>query len=117
MVSLGVAVIVKMEPDFSEGNVSYNSDGTLNRAETKNILGPHSAIASKAAFYAKVNYGAEISIATMGPPMADYALQQAQLISNADNLYLYSDRIFAGADTLATAEVLRSGIKVMQDQG
>ena len=117
MVSLGVAVIVKMEPDFSEGNVSYNSDGTLNRAETKNILGPHSAIASKAAFYAKVNYGAEISIATMGPPMADYALQQAQLISNADNLYLYSDRIFAGADTLATAEVLQSGIKVMQDQG
>ena len=117
MVSLGVAVIVKMEPDFSEGNVSYNSDGTLNRAETKNILGPHSAIASKAAFYAKVNYGAEISIATMGPPMADYALQQAQLISNADNLYLYSDRIFAGADTLATAEVLRSGINVMQDQG
>jgi electron transfer flavoprotein beta subunit len=117
MVSLGVAVIVKLEPDFSEGNVSYNSDGTLNRAETKNILGPHSAIASRAAFYAKVNYGAEVSIATMGPPIADYALQQAQLISNADNLYLYSDRIFAGADTLATAEVLKSGIKVMQDQG
>ena len=117
MDSLGVAVIVKLEPDFSEGNVSYNSDGTLNRAETKNILGPHSAIASRAAFYAKVNYGAEVSIATMGPPIADYALQQAQLISNADNLYLYSDRIFAGADTLATAEVLKSGIKVMQDQG
>jgi electron transfer flavoprotein beta subunit len=117
MVSLGVAVIVKLEPDFSEGNVSYNSDGTLNRAETKNILGPHSAIASRAAFYAKVNYGAEVSIATMGPPIADYALQQAQLISNADNLYLYSDRIFAGADTLATAEVLKSGIKVMQNQG
>jgi electron transfer flavoprotein beta subunit len=117
MVSLGVAVIVKLEPDFSEGNVSYNSDGTLNRAETKNILGPHSAIASRAAFYAKVNYGAEVSIATMGPPIADYALQQAQLISNADNLYLYSDRIFAGADTLATAEVLKSGIRVMQDQG
>jgi electron transfer flavoprotein beta subunit len=117
MVSLGVAVIVKLEPDFSEGNVSYNSDGTLNRAETKNILGPHSAIASRAAFYAKVNYGAEVSVATMGPPIADYALQQAQLISNADNLYLYSDRIFAGADTLATAEVLKYGIKVMQDQG
>jgi electron transfer flavoprotein beta subunit len=117
MVRLGVAVIVKVEPDFSEGNVSYNSDGTLNRAETKNILGPHSAIASRAAFYAKVNYGAEVSIATMGPPIADYALQQAQLISNADNLYLYSDRIFAGADTLATAEVLKSGIKVMQNQG
>lgn len=117
MVSLGVAVIVKLEPDFSEGNVSYNSDGTLNRAETKNILGPHSAVASTAAFYAKVNYDAEVSIATMGPPIADYALQQAQLISDADKLYIYSDRIFAGADTLATAEVLRAGIKLIENQG
>jgi electron transfer flavoprotein beta subunit len=117
MNSLGVAVIVKLEPDFSEGNVSYNSDGTLNRAETKNILGPHSAIACNAAFYSKVNYGAEVFVTTMGPPIADYALQQAQLISNADHLHLYSDRIFAGADTLATAEVLRCGIKLLQDQG
>jgi electron transfer flavoprotein beta subunit len=117
MNSLGVAVIVKLEPDFSEGNVSYNSDGTLNRAETKNILGPHSAIACNAAFYSKVNYGAEVFIATMGPPIADYALQQAQLISNADHLHLYSDRIFAGADTLATAEVLKCGIKLIREQG
>src|ERR671914_1450205 len=106
-----------MEPDFSEGNVSYNSDGTLNRAETKNILGPHSAIACRAAFYTKVNYGAKIYVATMGPPIADSALQQAQLISNADNLYLFSDRIFAGADTLATAEVLKTGINMIQEQG
>jgi electron transfer flavoprotein beta subunit len=117
MDSLRVAVIIKMEPDFSEGNVSYNSDGTLNRAETKNILGPHSAIASEAAFYAKVNYGAELHIATMGPPIADSALQQAQLISNADSLYLFSDRIFAGADTLATAEVLKTGINMIQNEG
>ena len=46
--SLNTAVIVKLEPDFSEGNVSYNADGTLNRAETKSILGPHSAVASNA---------------------------------------------------------------------
>ena len=108
---LNVAVIVKLEPDFSEGNVSYNSDGTLNRAETKNTLGPHSAVAVNAAFYAKVKYGARVAITTMGPPIADMALQQAQLISSADELHLYSDRIFAGADTLATAEVLKTGIK------
>jgi electron transfer flavoprotein beta subunit len=117
MVSLGAAVIIKLEPDFSEGNVSYNSDGTLNRAETKNILGPHSAIACNAAFYAKVKYDADISVATMGPPIADYALQQAQLASDAHNLYLYSDRMFAGADTLATAEVLKAGINKMEEQG
>ena len=108
--NLNVAVIVKLEPDFSEGNVSYNADGTLNRAETKSILGPHSAIASNAAFYAKVKYGARIAVGTMGPPIAESALQQAQLLCDADELHLYSDRIFAGADTLATAEVLKAGI-------
>jgi electron transfer flavoprotein beta subunit len=107
---LNVAVIVKLEPDFSEGNVSYNADGTLNRAETKSILGPHSAIASNAAFYAKVKYGARVAVGTMGPPIAESALQQAQLLCDADELHLYSDRIFAGADTLATAEVLKAGI-------
>ncbi len=110
---LNAAVIVKLEPDFSEGNVSYNADGTLNRAETKNILGPHSAVASSAALYSKVKYGAHVSVATMGPPIAESALQQSQLICDADKLHLYSDRIFAGADTLATAEVLKAGIKKM----
>jgi electron transfer flavoprotein beta subunit len=110
-----VAVIIKLEPDFSEGNVSYNADGTLNRAETKSILGPHSAVAAKAAFYAKVKCGARIAVTTMGPPIADSALQQAQAICDADELHLYSDRTFAGADTLATAEVLKTGISKVEE--
>ena len=110
---LNVGVIIKLEPDFSEGNVSYNSDGTLNRAETKNILGPHSAIACNAAFYCKVKYGAHISIGTMGPPIAESALKQAQVLTDAEELNLYSDRMFAGADTLATAEVLKNGVENM----
>jgi len=113
-VSLNVGVIIKLEPDFSEGNVSYNPDGTLNRAETKNTLGPHSAVAAQAAFYTRVMYDAKISIGTMGPPIADLALKQAQEISDAEELHLYSDKIFAGADTLGTAEVLRVGIGKMQ---
>ena len=95
MESLTIAVIIKLEPDFSEGNVSYNPNGTLNRNETKNTLGPHSAIAAEAAFYSKVKYGANIFIGTMGPPFADFALQQAQEISDAKELHLYSDRAFA----------------------
>lgn len=113
MPNLNVAVIVKLEPDFSEGNVSYNADGTLNRAETKSILGPHSAIACQAAFYARVKFGAKVSVGTMGPPNADAALAQAQLICDAEELHLYSDRLFAGADTLATAETLQAGIAKM----
>ncbi len=116
MDTLNIAVIVKLEPDFSEGNVSYNPDGTLNRAETKNTLGPHSSIAAKAAFYSRVKHGAKISVATMGPPIAELALQQAQRECDADELHLYSDRIFAGADTLATAEALKIGIQKMQEK-
>jgi electron transfer flavoprotein beta subunit len=116
MGQLNIAVIIKLEPDFSEGNVSYNPDGTLNRAETKNTLGPHSAIAAHAAFFGKVMYDAKVSIGTMGPPIADLALQQAQQISDAEELHLYSDRIFAGADTLGTAEVLKTGIHKMKEK-
>ncbi len=116
MGQLNIAVIIKLEPDFSEGNVSYNPDGTLNRAETKNTLGPHSAIAAHAAFFGRVMYDAKVSIGTMGPPIADVALQQAQQISDAEELHLYSDRLFAGADTLGTAEVLRVGIQKMQEK-
>ena len=112
--TLSIGVIVKLEPDFSEGNVSYNPDGTLNRAETKNTLGPHSAIAAEAAFYAKVKYGARIAVGTMGPPIADLALQMAQEDCDAEELHLYSDRIFAGACTLATAEVLVAGVQKME---
>jgi len=115
ILTLNIAVIVKLEPDFSEGSVSYNPDGTLNRAETKSRLGAHSAIASLAAFFAKVRYGGYISVCTMGPPMADIALKEAQLICDADELYLYSDRLFASADTLATAEVLENGIRNMKN--
>ena len=114
--ALNIGVLIKLEPDFSEGNVSYNPDGTLNRAETKNTLGPHSAIAAEAAFYAKVKYGAKIAVGTMGPPIADLALQIAQEICDAEELHLYSDRLFAGACTLATAEALRAGIEKMENK-
>jgi len=110
---INIAVMVKLEPDLSEGNVSYNADGTLNRSQTKSILGAHSAVATKAAFYSKVLYDANIKICTMGPPIADIALRQAMEICDADELHLYSDRAFAGADTLATAEAVKIGIERM----
>lgn len=111
--SINVAVMIKLEPDLSEGNVSYNPDGTLNRSQTRSILGAHSAIASRAALYSKVLYDSNIKVCTMGPPTAEVALKQSMEICNADELHLYSDRIFAGADTLATAETIKCGTEKM----
>ncbi len=111
--SINVVVMIKLEPDLSEGNVSYNPDGTLNRSLTKSILGAHSAVASRAAFYSKVLYDSNVKVCTMGPPSADIALKQSLEICNADEMHLYSDRIFAGADTLGTAETIKTGIEKM----
>ncbi|MFQ5782172.1 MAG: electron transfer flavoprotein subunit beta/FixA family protein [Nitrosopumilus sp.] len=113
MSALNLAVVVKLEPDLSEGNISYNADGTLDRKKTKNTLGPHSKIAAQAAFYAKVKYGAKISIGTMSGHAANNALQIAMETCDADVLQLYSDHKFAGADTIGTAEVLKKGVEKM----
>ena len=113
MGSLNVAVVVKFEPDLTEGNISYNADGTLNRNQTKNTLGPHSKIAAQAAFYAKVKYGARVSIGTMSGHAATNALKLAMETGDAEVLQLYSDPKFAGADTIGTAEVLKKGIEKM----
>lgn len=114
MTPLNLAVVVKLEPDFSEGSISYNPDGTLNRNETKSTLGPHSKIAAQAAFYAKVKYGAKISVASMSGHVANTALQMAMQTCDAEVLHLYNDVLFAGADTLGTAETLRAGINKME---
>jgi len=113
MTLLNLAVVVKLEPDLSAGSISYNPDGTLNRSKTKNTLGPHSKIAAQAAFYAKVKYGAKISVGTMSGHAANNALQIAMETCDADVLHLYNDSIFAGADTIGTAEVLKNGINKM----
>jgi electron transfer flavoprotein beta subunit len=114
MTLLNLAVVVKLEPDLSAGSISYNPDGTLNRSKTKNTLGPHSKIAAQAAFYAKVKYGAKISVGTMSGHAANNALQIAMETCDADVLHLYNDSIFAGADTIGTAEVLKNGINKME---
>ena len=111
---LNLAVVVKLEPDLSAGSISYNADGTLNRTKTKNTLGPHSKIATQAAFYAKVKYGAKISVGSMSGHAANNALQIAMETCDADVLHLYNDPGFAGADTIGTAEVLRKGVEKME---
>lgn len=115
MAPLNLAVVVKLEPDFSAGSISYNPDGTLDRTNTKNTLGPHSKIAAHAAFYAKVKYGAKVSVGTMSGHIANDALPIAMETCDADILHVYSDPIFAGADTIGTAEVLKHGIGKMEE--
>jgi len=57
----------------------------------------------------KDKFGFKVAAITMGPPNAEYTLRKA-LSMGVDEVILLSDRVFGGADTLATSHVLAEAI-------
>lgn len=99
-----IAVLIKQVPDSDE--IKMDSDkGTMIREGNGNIVNPLDLNALQAALDVKKKCGAEISVISMGPQQADSALREAFALG-ADGAYLASDRLFAGADSWATALVL-----------
>lgn len=76
--------------------------GTLIRAGVPTILNPLDANALAAAISVKEQYGGEITLITMGPPMAEQVLRECIAVG-ADKAVLVTDRAFGNADTLATS--------------
>lgn len=103
-------VLVKGVPDFREGKVSFKEDNTLDRSGTPTVLNPNDHHALKAALAVKVKHGATVNLMCMGPPNYKKILQEAMELCG-DAAFLLSDRQLGGADTLATAYTLRSGIE------
>lgn len=103
-------VITKGVPDFSEGQVSFDEDGHLERGKTPTVMNPNDHVAAAAALQTKVRHGGTVSGMSMGPPGYQSVLQELMEIY-ADDLYLLSDREMAAADTWATAITLATGIQ------
>jgi electron transfer flavoprotein beta subunit len=104
-------VMVKQVPDTA--NISgqvMRPDGTVNRAKLPAIFNPEDKVALELALQMKDRYGGNVTAITMGPPKASEVLREC-LYMGADQVYLISDRKFAGADTLATSYVLSEAIK------
>jgi electron transfer flavoprotein beta subunit len=104
-------VLVKQVPDTA--NISgqvMKQDGTVNRAMLPAIFNPEDKTALELALQVKDRYGGKVLAVTMGPPKASDLLREC-LYMGADEVYLISDRKFAGADTLATSYVLSEAIK------
>ena len=104
-------VLVKQVPDTA--NISgqvMKPDGTVNRAKLPAIFNPEDQVALELALQVKDKYGGKVTAITMGPPKASDLLREC-LYMGADDVYLISDRKFAGADTLATSYVLSEVIK------
>lgn len=98
---LKILVCVKQVPDVDLMKMDP-ATGTLIRDGVPTILNPLDANALAAAVSVKEQYGAEITLITMGPPKAEEVLREC-LAVGADKAVLVTDRAFGNADTLATS--------------
>lgn len=103
---LKILCCVKQVPDVDQMRMDPET-GNLIRAGVPAILNPQDANALSAAIKVKEQYGAEITLITMGPPAAEAALREC-LAMGADKAVLVTDRAFGNADTLATSYAILS---------
>ena len=62
-----IIVCIKQVPD-TKGGVQFNPDGTLNRGAMLTIMNPDDKAGLEAALRLKDQYGAEVTVLTMGLP-------------------------------------------------
>lgn len=110
--SLNIIVLAKQVPDTRNvGKDAMKADGTINRAALPAIFNPEDLNALEQALRLKEKHpGSTIGMLTMGPPRAGEIIRQG-LYRGADTGWLLTDRLFAGADTLATSYALATAIK------
>ncbi len=104
-------VLVKQVPDTTEVEVDEET-GTIIREGVPSVLNAFDEFALNVAvdWKEKMEEDVEIVAITMGPPQAKEALNKCLAIG-ADKAILLTDRVFAGADTWATAVTLGKAIK------
>lgn len=91
------------------------AEGTVNRAALPAIFNPEDLNALEQALRIKEqNPGTTVGLLTMGPPRAGEIIREG-LYRGADTGWLLTDRLFAGADTLATSYALATAIKKIGD--
>ena len=107
-----IIVCIKQVPD-TKGGVEFNPDGTLNRAAMLTIMNPDDKAGLEAALRLKDQYGAEVTVVTMGLPKAEDVLREA-LAMGADKGILVTDRVLGGADTWATSTTLAGALRNLE---
>ena len=107
-----IVVLAKQVPDTRNvGKDAMTAEGTVNRAVLPAIFNPDDLLALEQALRLKEqNPGSTVGVLTMGPPRAGEIIRQG-LYRGADTGWLLTDRLFAGADTLATSYALATAIK------
>lgn len=104
-----IIVCIKQVPD-TKGGVKFNPDGTLDRGAMLAIMNPDDKAGLEAALKLKDEYGAEVTVLTMGLPKAADVLREA-IAMGADKGILVTDRVLGGADTWATSTTIAGAVR------
>ena len=104
-----IVVCIKQVPD-TKGGVKFNPDGTLDRGAMLAIMNPDDKAGLEAALRLKDEFGAEVTVLTMGLPKAADVLREA-IAMGADRGILVTDRVLGGADTWATSTTIAGALR------
>jgi electron transfer flavoprotein beta subunit len=109
-----IVACIKQVPDTTQVKIDPVTN-TLVRDGIPFIMNPYDSHAMEAALQLKDQFGFRVVAVSMGPPNAEATLRKA-LALGADRAILLSDRVFGGADTLATSKVLAAAIQKLAQE-
>ena len=104
-----IVVCIKQVPDTTEIKLDPVK-GTLIRDGVPSIMNPDDKAGLEEALRLKDQYGAHVTVITMGPPQAEAILREAYAMG-VDRAILLTDRKFGGADTLATSNTIAAALR------
>jgi len=111
---LHMVVCIKQVPDSREIRIDPKTN-TLIRQGVPSIVNFYDLHGLEEALRIKDERGGRVTVVTMGPPPAEKALKEC-ISLGADEAVLVTDRLFAGADTLATSYVLAKAIRKAEER-
>jgi electron transfer flavoprotein beta subunit len=109
-----VVACIKQVPDTTQVQIDPVTN-TLVREGIPFIVNPYDTHALEESLRMKERYGFRAAAISMGPPNAEAALKKA-LALGVDKAVLLSDRVFGGADTLSTSNVLAAAIRRLAEE-
>ena len=109
-----IVVCIKQVPDTTQVQIDPVTN-TLVREGIPFIVNPYDTHALEEALRLKDRFGCRVAAISMGPPNAEATLRKA-LALGVDTAILLSDRVFGGADTLATSNVLSAAIRKLHEE-
>ena len=106
-----IVVCMKQVPAANSARIDPET-GAMKRSSVAARTNPYDLFALETALELREQLGGRVIAMTMGPVQAETMMKDAYAMG-ADEAYILSDPVFAGADVLATAYTLAQGIRLL----